>query len=208
MICLRKINDFHTTTIIVTMIIVHRYIHHHRAVDGHHHEIVVAVEAEEEVADTTHTHQRCGLIHVPQIRKDIQIWTYSSQMWWCNGLIPSMHSSWPSSVLSLFYVWFLTNIFSWFIFCLKNSAAIYNPMQPPPPLPRDRPPDAPPPPPPHDSMQSRRNMNMNRNMNRSPRNSLRPDHQGYAIETEKNWPFSYLFIYFSSKFQVYESRTI
>lgn len=53
-------------------------------------------------------------------------------------------------------------------------------MQPPPPLPLDRPPlDTPPPPPPHNQMNPRRNMNMNNNMRRTPRNSLRPDQQGY-----------------------------
>lgn len=62
------------------------------------------------------------------------------------------------------------------------SAAIYNPLQPPPPLPLDRPPlDTVPPPPPNNQMQPRRSMNMNNmnnNMRRRPTNPLRPDQQG------------------------------
>lgn len=60
------------------------------------------------------------------------------------------------------------------------NAAIYNPLQPPPPLPLERPPlDTPPPPPPHNhSMPPRRNLSLNNNMRRRPPNSLRPDQQG------------------------------
>lgn len=96
MICLKRINDFHTTLTIVTTIIVHHCIHHHRAPDGRHQEteveaaaVVAAVEDEVVAVRFFHTHHRCGSIHVP-IQKVIRIWMFSSRkMWWCSGLILS-----------------------------------------------------------------------------------------------------------------------